>query len=215
MFIEPVALALSRKTNRPVKVVMPRDDVFRATGPTASSSIDVKIGMKNDGTITAGQAILRMQGGAFPGSPVDMAAMCAFAPYALENVQSVGYDVICNRPKQAAYRAPGSPMACFAVESVIDMLCNELSLDPFEVRLKNGAKEGTKASYGPKWPRIGLMETVEAAKAHPMVKAKLGPNQGRGVSSGFWFNHGGETSVSMSLSQDCLLYTSPSPRDRG
>ncbi|MEL7468749.1 MAG: xanthine dehydrogenase family protein molybdopterin-binding subunit [Pseudomonadota bacterium] len=202
VFIEPVALALSRKTNRPVKIVMPRDDVFRATGPTASSSIDVKIGMKNDGTITAGQAILRMQGGAFPGSPVDMAAMCAFAPYALENVQAVGYDVICNRPKQAAYRAPGSPMACFAVESVVDMLCNQLKLDPFEVRLKNGAKEGTKASYGPKWPRIGLLETVEAAKAHPMVKSALGPNQGRGVSCGFWFNHGGETSVTLSLSQD-------------
>ena len=202
VFIEPVALVLSRKTNRPVKIVMPRDDVFRATGPTASSSIDVKIGMKNDGTITAGQAILRMQGGAFPGSPVDMAAMCAFAPYSLENVQSVGYDVVCNRPKQAAYRAPGSPMACFAVESVIDMLCNQLGLNPFEVRLKNGAKEGTKASYGPKWPRIGLMETVEAAKAHPMVKEQLGPNQGRGVSSGFWFNHGGETSVTLSLSQD-------------
>ena len=202
VFIEPVALALSRKTNRPVKIVMPRDDVFRATGPTASSSIDVKIGMKNDGTITAGQAILRMQGGAFPGSPVDMAAMCAFAPYALDNVQAVGYDVICNRPKQAAYRAPGSPMACFAVESVVDMLCNQLNLDPFEVRLKNGAKEGTKASYGPKWPRIGLLETVEAAKAHPMVKNELGPNQGRGVSCGFWFNHGGETSVTLSLSQD-------------
>ncbi|MEM9062044.1 MAG: xanthine dehydrogenase family protein molybdopterin-binding subunit [Pseudomonadota bacterium] len=202
VFIEPVALALSRKTNRPVKIVMPREDVFRATGPTASSSMDVKIGMKRDGTMTAGQAVLRMQGGAFPGSPVDMAAMCAFAPYALENVSAVGYDVICNRPKQAAYRAPGSPMACFAVESVVDMLCNELGLDPFEVRLKNGSREGTRASYGPKWPRIGLMETLDAARAHPMVEAELGPNQGRGISCGFWFNHGGETSVTLSLSQD-------------
>ena len=202
VFIEPVALALSRKTGRPVKIVMPREDVFRSTGPTASSSMDVKIGMKKDGTITAGQAILRMQGGAFPGAPVGMAAMCAFTPYNLENVQSVGYDVVCNRPKQAAYRAPGSPMACFAVESVVDMMCNELGLDPIEVRLMNASEEGTKASYGPKWPRIGLKETLEVAKASDLVKVELGPNQGRGVSCGFWFNHGGETSVTMSLSQD-------------
>ena len=53
VFIEPVALALSRKTNRPVKLVMSRSEVFRATGPTSSTSVDVKIGMKKDGTITA------------------------------------------------------------------------------------------------------------------------------------------------------------------
>lgn len=215
VFIEPVALALSRKCGRPVKVVMSRDEVFRATGPTSSSSIDVKIGMKNDGTMTAGHAELRFQGGAFPGSPVGMAAMCAFAPYALNHVQSVGYDVICNRPKQAAYRAPGSPMAAFAVESVVDMLCNELGLDPIEVRLMNASKEGTKASYGPKWPRIGLVETLEAAKKSDHYRSELKPGQGRGVSCGFWFNHGGETSVSLALSPDGTVALSVGTPDIG
>ena len=68
--------------------------------------------------------------------------MCAFAPYALENVSQEAYDVMTNRPKQAAYRAPGSPMAAFAVESVVDELCNQLGLDPIEVRLKNASREG-------------------------------------------------------------------------
>ena len=202
VFIEPVALALSRKANRPVKIMMTRSEVFRATGPTSSTSMDVKIGMKKNGAITAGLAVNRFQGGAYPGSPVDMGAMCSFACYALDNVKTVGYDVVCNRPKQAAYRAPGSPMAAFAVESVIDMMCRELDLDPVEVRLKNASREGTKASYGPRWPRIGLAETLEAAKNHPHYAAPLGPNQGRGVACGFWFNHGGETSVSLALSQD-------------
>ncbi|MEM7188620.1 MAG: xanthine dehydrogenase family protein molybdopterin-binding subunit [Pseudomonadota bacterium] len=215
VFIEPVALALSRKTGRPVKIVMSREEVFRGTGPTSSSSIDVKIGMKSDGTMTAGQAILRMQGGAFPGSPVGMAAMCAFAPYNLDHVQTVGYDVICNRPKQAAYRAPGSPMAAFAVESVVDMMCNELGLNPLEVRLKNASKEGTKASYGPKWPRIGLTETLEDAKAHEMLNTPLGPNQGRGISCGFWFNHAGETSVTLALSPDGTVNLSVGTPDIG
>ncbi|MGI9356761.1 MAG: xanthine dehydrogenase family protein molybdopterin-binding subunit [Rhizobiaceae bacterium] len=202
VFIEPVALALSRKTSRPVKLVMSRAEVFRATGPTASTSMDIKIGMTKDGRITAGQGTFRLQGGAFPGAPMEFTAMCAFAPYNLENVQQVGYDVMSNRPKQAAYRAPGSPMAAFAVESVIDQLCNELRLDPIEVRLMNASKEGTKASFGPKWDRIGLVETLEAAKAHPHYSAPIAEGQGRGVSCGFWFNHGGETAVSLALSED-------------
>ena len=202
VFIEPVALALSRKANRPVKVVMTRSEVFRATGPTSSASMDIKIGMKKDGTITAAEGIFRLQGGAFPGAPGDMTAMCAFAPYNLTNVRQVGYDVMANRPKQAAYRAPGAPMGAFAVESVLDELCNQLGLDPLDMRLKNAAHEGTKASYGPTYDRIGLVETLEAAKAHPHYAASLKPGQGRGISCGFWFNHGGETSASLALSED-------------
>lgn len=202
VFIEPVALALARKANRPVKLVMTRAEVFRATGPTASTSMDIKIGMTKDGTITAAKGMFRLQGGAFPGAPCEFTAMCAFAPYNIANVHQTGYDVMSNRPKQAAYRAPGSPMAAFAVESVIDELCNQLNLDPIEVRLKNASREGTRASYGPKFDRIGLVETLEAAKAHPHYAAPLKPGQGRGISCGFWFNHGGETSVSLAMSED-------------
>ena len=125
VFLEPLALALSRKTGRPVKMVMSRDEVFRASGPTASTSSWVKIGATRDGKITAGEAEFKYQGGAFKGSPVQFGAMCAFACYALENVRTVGYDVVTNRPKQAAYRAPGAPMAAFAVESVIEELAGE------------------------------------------------------------------------------------------
>lgn len=202
VFIEPVALALSRKANRPVKLVMTRAEVFKASGPTSSTSMDVRIGMKTDGTITAAEGVFRLQGGAFPGAPMEFTAMCAFAPYDLKHVRQVGYDVLTNRPKQAAYRAPGSPMAAFAVESVIDELCKKLDLDPIDTRLKNASREGTRASFGPKWPRIGLVETLEAAKAHPHYTAPLAPGQGRGISCGFWFNHGGETSVSLAMSED-------------
>lgn len=215
VFIEPVALALSRKANRPVKLVMSRSEVFRATGPTASTSMDVKIGMTKDGKITAGKGVFRLQGGAFPGAPMEFTAMCAFAPYALENVHQIGYDVMSNRPKQAAYRAPGSPMAAFAVESVIDELCNQLGLDPIEVRLKNASKQGTKASFGPKFDRIGLVETLEAARAHPHFSAPLQPGQGRGISCGFWFNHGGETAVSLALSEDGTVALSVGTPDIG
>jgi len=202
VFLEPVALALSRKANRPVKMVMTREEVLRATGPTASTSIDVKIGMNKDGKITAASAELRYQGGAYQGSPVDMGAMTAFAPYDLENVKTVGWDVVTNRPKQAAYRAPGAPMAAFAVESVVDELAKGFGLDPLDVRLKNAAREGTKSSYGPTFPAIGLEATLKAAKEHPHWTAPLGPNQGRGVACGFWFNFGGDTCVSLNITPD-------------
>ncbi len=202
VFIEPVALALSKKATHPVKIVMSRNEIFRATGPTSSTSMHVKIGMKKNGKITAAEGTFKLQGGAFPGSPMAESAMCAFAPYELDNVRSVGWDVMCNRPKQAAYRAPGSPMAAFAVESIIDEFCKRLKLDPIEVRLINAVTEGSKSSYGPKFQRIGLVETLEAAKSHPHYAAPIERGVGRGISCGFWFNFGGETCVSLALSED-------------
>ncbi len=202
VFIDPIALALSRKASRPVKLVMSRSEVLRATGPTASASMDIKIGMKRDGTITAASGVFRLQGGAFPGAPTAETMQCAFACYEIPAVHEVGYDVIANRPKQAAYRAPGAPMGAFAVESALDELCRELDLDPIEMRLKNASREGTRSSFGPRFPRVGLVETLEAAKAHPHYAAPLGPNQGRGVACGYWMNWGGETSVSLAISED-------------
>lgn len=215
VFIDPVALALSRKANRPVKIVMSRSDVLRATGPTASASMDIKMGMTKDGRITAASGVFRLQGGAFPQAPIETTTMCAFACYDVANVHHVGFDVMSNRPKQAAYRAPGAPMGAFAAESMIDELCRELNLDPLDVRLKNAAKEGTKASYGPTYPRIGLVETLEAAKAHPHYQAPLKDNQGRGVASGYWMNWGGETSVSLAISEDGTAQVSVGTPDIG
>ncbi len=217
IFSEALSLALSRKAGgRPVKLVMTRSEVLRATGPTASASMDVKIGMKKNGKMTAASAVFRMQGGAFPGmAPTGMALECAFANYQLPAVHHIGYDVLSNRPKSAAYRAPGSPMAAFAVESLVDEMCRELNLDPIEVRLLNGSKEGTKSSFGPTFRKIGLIETLEAAKSHANLEVELGPNQGRGIASGFWMNHGGETSISMALGEDGTVTLSIGTPDIG
>ncbi|MEO0622087.1 MAG: xanthine dehydrogenase family protein molybdopterin-binding subunit [Pseudomonadota bacterium] len=215
VFLEPVALMLAKKAGRPVKMVMSREEVLRATGPTASTSIDVKIGMKSDGRITAARAELRYQGGAYPGSPVEFGAMSAFAPYDLEHVQTVGWDVVTNRPKQAAYRAPGAPMSAFAVESVVDELAKGFGLDPLDVRLLNAAEEGTRSSYGPTYQQIGCKATLQAAKQHPHWTAPLGPNQGRGVACGFWFNFGGDTCVTLNVNIDGTVSVSEGNPDIG
>lgn len=202
VFIEPVALALSRKAGKPVKLVMSREEVFRASGPTSSASMTVKIGVTRAGRITGAHADIRFQGGAFAGSPIELGAMSAFACYDLEHVKAVGWDVVTNRPKQAAYRAPGAPMVAFAVESVLDELAHKIGMDPVELRLKNAAKEGTRSSYGPKYNRVGLSACLEEARKHPHYSAPIGPNQGRGIAAGFWFNFGGQTCVSLNVNID-------------
>ncbi|MFT5391351.1 MAG: CO/xanthine dehydrogenase Mo-binding subunit [Gammaproteobacteria bacterium] len=212
VYLEPLSLVLARITGRPVKMVMTRDEVFRGTGPTSSALVHVKVGAKKDGTITAGEMTLKYGAGAFPGSPVQLGCMTGFAPYDLENVKAVGYDVVVNRPKAAAYRAPGAPMASFGVEAALDELAQNLGMDPIELRMKNAAKEGTKAAYGPKFRKIGYQETLEAAKNHPHMKIPLGPNQGRGIASGFWFNIGGQSSAAVHVNEDgTALVMSPNP----
>ena len=202
VYLEPLAMILARKSGSPVKMVMSREETFRATGPTSGSWNTVRIGATRDGKITAGTATFRFQAGAFPGAPARPAAMCAFAPYDIENVKSVGIDVVMNRPKSNAYRAPGSPIAAHAVESTLDELADKLGIDPVEFRLKNAAKEGTRAAYGPTFRKIGFVETLEAARAHPHYSAPLGANQGRGVACGFWFNVGGESSAQLNINED-------------
>jgi len=202
VYLEPIALALSRKTQRPVKMVMSRDEVFRATGPTSGTKIRVKMGATRDGTLVAAQLSLWYEAGAYRGSPVGAGAMCALAPYKIANFFVEGFDVLVNKPKVAAYRAPGSPMAMFAVESVVDEIARELRMDPIDLRLQNANDEGDPAPYGPKYGRIGLKTLLEAAKAHPHWRAPLGPNQGRGFALGFWFNAGMNSSATVTLNAD-------------
>jgi len=202
VYLEPLATLLSSKVGKPVKMIMSREEVFRASGPTSASTMTYKIGATKAGKITAVDATLKLLAGAFPGSPVQPAAMCAVAPYDIENVHIVGYDVVANRPKVAAYRAPGAPISAFGAESIIDELAKELGLDPLKMRQLNAAKTGTKAAYGPTFRNIGYQETLDAAVAHDHYKAPLGPNQGRGVASGFWFNIGGESSATVNINED-------------
>jgi CO/xanthine dehydrogenase Mo-binding subunit len=206
VYLEPLATLLAKKSGRPVKMVMTREEVMRATGPTSGSKMTVKIGATKDGRITAAHGVFYLQAGAFPGSPIRVAAGCSFAPYDIPHVLSQGYDVCSNRSKVAAYRAPGAPIGAYAVECVLDELAEAVKMDPLEFRLKNAAKEGTKAAHGPTYPRIGYIETVEMAKNHPHYSAPLGQSpgrlRGRGVASGFWFNAGGESSAQVNITED-------------
>ena len=202
VYLEPVALTLSKLSGHPVRMNMSREEVFKGTGPTSGASMTVKIGVKRDGAITAAEAILKYQAGAFPGSPVMNGCMCAFAPYDIPHQRTVGYDVVSNRPKAAAYRAPGAPISAYAVESTMDIAAKTVGMDPLEFRLKNAATPGTQMVYGPKLAHGGYVETVRALLDHPGYHAPLGPNQGRGSASGFWFNGAGDSGANVAVNAD-------------
>ena len=203
LYSEPVAALLAGKAGRPVKVTMSRTEVFEASGPTSATNIKIKVGATNNGKLVAGEAHLIYESGAFPGSPVPGGCNCIMGPYDIPNTYLEGSDVLVNHPKSAAYRAPGAPAAAFAMETAIDELCEKLGMDPLEFRLLNSAKEGTRRATGPLMPKVGLVETVQAAKDHPHYGTPLeGPYRGRGVASGFWGNGTGPASAMAMVNTD-------------
>ena len=202
VYVEPVAVTLSRKSGHPVKIMMTREEVFKGTGPTSGASMTIKIGVMKDGKIVAADALMKYQAGAFPTSPVMNGLMCGFAPYDIPNVRTIGYDVVCNRPKTVAYRAPGSPISAYAVESTMDAAAKKIGMDPLQFRLKNVARPGTQLVHGAKIGHAGFAETLQALQRHPGYTKPLGKNQGRGMAVGYWFNGGGESSATVHVNED-------------
>ena len=192
IYLEPVAALLSKKSGAPVKVTMSRIEVLESTGPTSGSYMKVKMGVTNEGKITAAKADLKFEAGAFPGSPVGAASNCIFTPYDIDNVLVDGFDVVDNKPKTTAYRAPGAPIGSFAAETILDELAEIVGMDPLDIRVLNGAREGTVRATGITNPVIGCIETAEAVKEHQHYGSELdGKSRGRGVASGFWINGSG------------------------
>lgn len=204
VYLEPLAALLSRKTgHRPVQLLMNRAEVLAATGPTSGSYIRIKLGADAEGHLTTAEAWLAYEAGAYPGSFIGAGVAMLLAPYKVENVCIDGFDVLVNKPHVAAYRAPGASNAAFAIEVLIDELAEHFGIDPLDFRILNGAQEGDRRPDGLLHPRIGLLQTLEAARNHPHYQTPLeGPNRGRGIACGYWDNYGGLSSATASINPD-------------
>jgi len=213
VYLEPVAMLLSRKAGRPVRLAMSRGEVFRATGPAPGAVIDIRLGAAADGTLVGADVEYRYNGGAFPGAhEVYTGVMCALSYYKVADARLVGWNVLSNIPTVHAYRAPGAPQVNFAVESAMDELASQLGIDPIDIRLKNILHPGDANMMGMPLGAIGYAETLEAAKAHPHYSAPLAANQGRGVACGAWGNYGGPSTAAVSLTEDgTILVTEGNP----
>ena len=217
IYLEPVAALLSKLSGQPVKLIMTRPSVFESTGPTPGSYVKVKMGATKDGKITAADAYIAFESGAYPGGLVGAAAMCVFSCYDIADGLIDCYDVVCNKPRSFAYRAPGSTQVAFATEHVVDLLAAELGIDPLEFRLKNTATTGTRRIDGVVYPKMGCKEVLEAIRNsdHYKSTAPSGPNQGRGISVGYWFNVGLKSACTASVNNDGTVSLSEGSTDIG
>ena len=201
--VSPLCVMLSRKGGRPVQITLSREEVLRATGPGSATVSTIKVGARRDGTITAIQAHLVYDAGAFPGAPLGPSIRRIFAIYRTPHLKIDAYDVVTNKPKVSDYRAPGGTPVAFAVESVIDEMAEALDIDPLEFRLKNVSRTGDPMPDGTELTRLGLVEVLERTKGHPSWATPLtGPNRGRGIAVGLWGVAAGTTSCHISLSAD-------------
>lgn len=202
IYLEPVAMILSKKCGRPVKMQNSREEVFQSTGPAAGMSASLKVGVTKEGKLTAVAGAYNFQAGCYPGSPVGRACHFSFSCYDIPNADLKGLDVVSNRPNVTAYRAPGAPQGNYVFEAILDEIATELGMDPWELRLKNALAADKPTIYGAKIGEAAIQEIIDSVRNHPNAKAELGPNQGRGVAIGYWGNAGGESSAQLNINED-------------
>ena len=196
LYLEPLAAMLSKSTGRPVRLTMTRTEVFEASGPTSATRSRARLGAKSDGTVVAAEVHLAYEAGAYPGAPIPGGVRTALGSYNVPNRHVEGYEVVVNKPKVAAYRAPGTPQSAFAVESLLDELAERLDMDPMELRIKNAAIDGTLRTDGTPHGVIGNIDVLRAVQDSQHYRSELqGENRGRGVAAGFWANGGNESSA--------------------
>jgi CO/xanthine dehydrogenase Mo-binding subunit len=181
--------ALAKAVDRPVLLQFTREEDFLTGNPAPDTRITIKLGAKRDGTITALDSYLLFDSGAASGSPLSICGILLGGYYKFPNLRIKGYEVQTHRPSFGSYRAPGAQNASFAIESALDELARKLDLDPMEMRLTNAAEEGDLRPNGMAWPRIGLRETLERLKEHPIWQERdkrRASGSGIGLAVGGW-----------------------------
>jgi CO/xanthine dehydrogenase Mo-binding subunit len=186
-FLEPTVAALALAVGRPVRLAFNRQEELSAGDPAPESIIRVKMGALRDGTLTTVQAELVYDAGSRPGAPVGISALLLGSLYRWQHVQLDGVEVLTHKAGTGAYRAPGAPQAIFALECTVDEVVRALGMDPLELRVQNAAHEGDTLADGSSWPRMGLTECLQQARAvYAAERAAQGPNEGVGVAVGGW-----------------------------
>ena len=203
---ELMVAALAMVVRRPVKYIMSRKQDLMAATPSPQVVVQLKAGMIADGTLTALQARLIYDCGAFPGAAMLPGCLLIGGYYRCANLDIQGYEVMTNKVSVGALRAPGTYNATFAIESAIEMLAGELGLDSLEVRLKNVVEKGDPLPSGQPYPVIGARQCLEAigdsAIWKERVQSRKRPNTGVGVALGGWLGGLQPSAASVRLNAD-------------
>ncbi len=166
--IEPLVAAVAYRLRKPVRLVYTRQEDLLAGNPAPQTVITIKLGAKRDGTLTALQARMILDSGAYPNPLAWLSGFHFSSVYRCPNM-----DIRCdvaqtNKPGTGAYRAPTGPQAYFALESTVHELSQQLGMDPLQFRQLNALKEGDLNIRHGRWPRIGMLECLEQIQQHPL-----------------------------------------------
>jgi CO/xanthine dehydrogenase Mo-binding subunit len=166
--LEPLVAAVAYRLRKPVRLVYTRQEDLLAGNPAPQTVITVKLGAKRDGTLTALQARMILDSGAYPNPLAGFSGFHFAGVYRCPNLD-IRCDVVqTNKPGTGAYRAPAGPQAYFALESTVQELCQQLGMDPLQFRQINALKAGDPNIMHGHWPRIGLLECLEQIQQHPL-----------------------------------------------
>ena len=187
---EAVTVRLAQKCGRPVKIVLTREEVLQGgSGPPAAALIDIAVGADRAGRLTAIKGTYRVDAGGLPGLSPSLVMQASAALYQCPNLDLQGFDVVTNKPRTEAYRAPVGIQAAFAMEQAMDALCQRLGMDALEFRKRNASITGSLMPIGTPFPSIGLTAILDCVGAHPCWTDPLPQGRyprGRGLALGYW-----------------------------
>jgi CO/xanthine dehydrogenase Mo-binding subunit len=158
-----VAAVLSQKTGRAVRMVNSREEDFMAGNPRVPMSIDLKIGAKKDGTLLGKEVrVVGAAGGRAVYSMAIVSTACyrVDSLYRFQNLRTEGLTVYTNTVPTSCFRGFGNAQMTFALESSLDMIAEDIGMDPGELRVKNGLKKGEISIHGWEIGSSGLAECV-------------------------------------------------------
>jgi len=189
---QALAAVLTRIAGKPVKLVFTRSDDLVGATPSGQCIVELKTGMKKDGSLTAIQAKVVYDSGAFPGAPAVVGGILLGGYYNFPNLEIESSEVLTNKVSVGAIRAPGAHNVTLAIESHMDMMARELGLDPLEVRMQNAVGKGDEMPSKAVYPSIGMKECLEAVresaiwKSRGQAKETNGKRRGVGMAVGGW-----------------------------
>ncbi len=187
--VEPYAVLLAEKADRPVQITLTREEEMYGALLRHPSRVRLKTGVKKDGTLLAHSARMLFNTGAYglygPNTSA-LASLMATGPYRIPNLSITGLVTYTNNVPCGSVRCPGGPQMAFAVEAHMDKIARTLDMGPLALRLKNAWEDGDHTCTGQQLNSVSVKECLKKA-AQAIDWGRPGnPGEGKGIACNWW-----------------------------
>jgi CO/xanthine dehydrogenase Mo-binding subunit len=215
---QPLVALAARAAGRPVCLALTRIEEMLTGSPAQSMRLYVRLGARQDGTLTALEADITIDSGCFPASLGGLAALLLGSMYKVPNLSIRATEVLTFKSSATAYRAPTAPQAAFAIETLLNKLAQALDKDPLELRLQNAVEPGDPLAMGDPWPSIGMRQVLAALQDHPAWQQRdqaRAAGRGVGIAVGGWPGGTEPAAAACALNRDGTLHVQLGSVDMG